>query len=202
MEVKDLKQDKRNYRKHNNENLRLIKKSIKEVGLGRSIVIDAENEIVCGNGLVSQLDRSTPVKVIETDGTELVVVKRVDLKTKDKKRRKLAVLDNTTSDTSEQNLALMKEDFEIPELLDLGVKIKVKDEEDEPEVEFTEELMEEHNFVVLYFDNSVDWLQAQTVFGDLLKNKQSLGSHKGYRKIGIGRVIRGAEFLKKITEGN
>lgn len=202
MEVKDLKQDKRNYRKHNNENLRLIKKSIKEVGLGRSIVIDAENEIVCGNGLVSQLDRSTPVKVIEIDGTELVVVKRVDLKTKDKKRRKLAVLDNTTSDTSEQNLALMKEDFEIPELLDLGVKIKVKDEEDEPEVEFTEELMEEHNFVVLYFDNSVDWLQAQTVFGDLLKNKQSLGSHKGYRKIGIGRVIRGAEFLKKITEGN
>lgn len=38
MEIKDLKQDKRNYRKHNDKNLQLINKSVKEVGLGRSIV--------------------------------------------------------------------------------------------------------------------------------------------------------------------
>ena len=40
MQLKDLKQDRRNYRKHNKKNLDLIKKSVNDVGLGRSIVID------------------------------------------------------------------------------------------------------------------------------------------------------------------
>jgi hypothetical protein len=123
MQVKDLKQDRRNYRKHNERNLDLIKKSINEVGLGRSIVIDSENEIVCGNGLVSQLDKNTPVKVIETDGSELVVVKRTDLNTDDEKRKKLAVMDNSTSDSSEFDIDLMSEDFTNGELLDMGVVI-------------------------------------------------------------------------------
>lgn len=123
MQIKDLKQDKRNYRKHNERNLDLIKKSVDEVGLGRSIVIDSENEIVCGNGLVSQLDEKTPVKVIETDGSELVVVKRTDLKTEDEKRKKLAIMDNSTSDSSEFDIELLKEDFEIPELNDLGLPV-------------------------------------------------------------------------------
>lgn len=83
MKLEDLKQDKRNYRKHNKRNLDLIKKSVAEVGLGRSVVIDNDNEIICGNGLVSTLDKDTKVKVIETDGSELVVVKRTDLKTEE-----------------------------------------------------------------------------------------------------------------------
>jgi site-specific DNA-methyltransferase (adenine-specific) len=123
MQVKDLKQDHRNYRKHNERNLDLIKKSINEVGLGRSIVIDSENEIVCGNGLVSQLDKNTPVKVIETDGSELVVVKRTDLNTNDEKRKKLAVMDNSTSDSSEFDLELLSVDFEVPELKDMGIDV-------------------------------------------------------------------------------
>lgn len=55
MKVEDLKFDKRNYRKHDDKNRELIKKSINEVGFGRSIVIDNENEIVCGNGVVAKL---------------------------------------------------------------------------------------------------------------------------------------------------
>ena len=107
MNLKDLKQDKRNYRKHNKKNLDLIKKSVDEVGLGRSVVIDSENEIICGNGLVSTLDKNTKVKVVETDGSELVVVKRTDLKTDDEKRKQLAVMDNSTSDSSEFDFELL-----------------------------------------------------------------------------------------------
>lgn len=121
MQIKDLKQDKRNYRKHNQRNLDLIKKSVKDVGLGRSIVIDNENEIICGNGLVSQLDKNTPVKVIETDGSELVVVKRTDLATDDDKRKQLAVMDNSSSDSSEFDIELLNEDFEIDTLQEWGI---------------------------------------------------------------------------------
>lgn len=121
MQIKDLKQDKRNYRKHNQQNLDLIKKSVSEVGLGRSVVIDNENEIVCGNGLVSTLDKNTPIKVIETDGTELVVVKRTDLNTNDEKRKQLAIMDNSTSDSSEFDLDMLQADFDVEQLQDWGL---------------------------------------------------------------------------------
>lgn len=121
MELKDLKQDKRNYRKHNKRNLDLIKKSVAEVGLGRSVVIDKENEIICGNGLVSTLDKNTPVRIVETDGSELVVVKRTDLATGDDKRKQLAVMDNSASDSSEFDFELLQEDFDTYTLEDWGI---------------------------------------------------------------------------------
>ena len=96
----EIKFDKRNYRKHGNKNKKLIKKSLEECGAGRSIVIDNDGEIIGGNGIYEAWGNK-PVKVIETDGSELVVVKRTDLRTGDEKRKRLAVLDNSTSDTSE-----------------------------------------------------------------------------------------------------
>lgn len=123
MQIKDLKQDKRNYRKHNQRNLDLIKKSVNEVGLGRSVVIDNENEIICGNGLVSTLDKNTKIRLIETDGSELVVVKRTDLSTDDEKRKKLAVMDNSTSDSSEFDLELLRVDFDDNNLVEYGIDI-------------------------------------------------------------------------------
>ena len=98
MELKDIKFDSKNYRKHSDENKALIKKSIKETGLGRSVVIDSENELIAGNGVVSQLPEGTPIRVIETDGSELVVVKRTDLNTEEEERKKLARMDNSASD--------------------------------------------------------------------------------------------------------
>lgn len=197
----EIKFDKRNYRKHNDKNKRLINKSLKELGAGRSILVDSEDEIIGGNGVYEQAKKlGIKTRVIETDGSELVVVKRTDLKTDDEKRKKLAVLDNSTSDTSDFDNNLLTSDFDINQLAELGVDIKEKKPDVDGGVEFTEELGEEHNYIVLYFDNSVDWLQAETVFGDFIKKKQSLNSKEGYRKIGIGRVVRGADFLKEFTK--
>lgn len=75
----------------------------------------------------------------------------------------------------------------------------LKREKDEPEVEFSEELLEEHNYVVLYFDNEVDWLQAQTLFN--LKPVRALHTRKGFLTQGIGRVIKGPEAIERIREG-
>ena len=195
----EIKFDKRNYRKHGNKNKKLIKKSLEECGAGRSIVIDNDGEIIGGNGIYEAWGNK-PVKVIETDGSELVVVKRTDLRTGDEKRKRLAVLDNSTSDTSEFDNKLLETDFDINQLEELGIEIKEKKEDVDGEVPFTEELGEEHNYIVLYFDNSVDWLQAETLFGDFIKKKQALSSKDGYRKMGVGRVVRGADFLKEITK--
>ena len=131
MQLKDLKQDKRNYRKHNDRNISLIRKSVDDCGLGRSIVIDNENEIIAGNGLVSAISKNTPIKVIESTGKELIVVKRTDLSTKDEKRKKLAVMDNSASDSSEFDLELLKLDFDDFKLQEMGIDIETTEEETE-----------------------------------------------------------------------
>lgn len=145
MKIEDLKFDQRNYRRHNDRNKELIKKSIEEVGFGRSIVIDSENEIVCGNGVVSQADKKTPVKVIETDGSELVVIKRTDLKTSDSKRKQLAVMDNSASDTSDFDMELLQEDFSVDDLNDWGIEIKLEKESDLTDI--SDELKETYEVV-------------------------------------------------------
>lgn len=65
-----------------------------------------------------------------------------------------------------------------------------------PEIEFTEELYEAHNYVVLYFDNEVDWLQLQTLYP--LNSVKALDSKEKYEKKGIGRVVKGSDFLDKV----
>lgn len=191
----EIKFDKRNYRIHNDKNKKLIKKSLEELGAGRSIVIDNDGEIIGGNG-VFEAWGDKPIKVVESDGSELVVVKRTDLSTNDEKRKKFAVMDNSTSDTSDFDLKLLKTDFNIPDLKDMGIEIKEIKKEEEPEIKFTEELLEEHNYIVLYFDNSVDWLQAESIFG--LETVQALGSKEGFRKMGVGRVIKGSKAIERI----
>lgn len=116
--------DKRNYRKHSNRNKDLINKSLKECGAGRSIVVDNEDNIIAGNGIYEQAQKlGIKTKIVETDGSELVVVKRTDLATDDEKRKQLAVMDNSTSDSSEFDFELLNEDFEAETLSDWGLDV-------------------------------------------------------------------------------
>lgn len=117
-----IKKDKRNYRIHNDRNKALIRKSLDECGAGRSILIDNDDEIIAGNGVYEQAkEMGFPVKIVETDGKELVVVKRTDLKTEDAIRKRLAIMDNSTSDSSKFDIQLLNTDFSTPELQELGV---------------------------------------------------------------------------------
>lgn len=156
----DIKLDKRNYRKHNDKNKKLIQKSLKECGTGRSIIIDANNEIIGGNGVFEQAQKlNIPVKIIETDGSELIAVKRTDLKNNDERRKQLAIMDNSTSDSSEWELDLLQSDFEVDTLNDWGVDLDFEDLE--PEVEIIE-------------DEVPDEVKTRAKLGDIWQ----LGNHR------------------------
>lgn len=118
-----IKYDKNNYRIHSTENKQLIRKSLTDCGAGRSILLDNENEIIAGNGVYEQAKKlGIPVKIIETKGDELIAIKRTDLKTEDQKRKVLAVMDNTTSDSSEFDVEKLENDFGAGELSDFGIQ--------------------------------------------------------------------------------
>lgn len=132
----EIKFDKKNYRKHNDRNKDLINKSLKECGAGRSIVIDNEGEIIAGNGIYEQAKKlKIPTKIIETDGSELVVVKRTDLNTDDEKRKQLAIMDNSTSDSSEFDLDSLQADFNVEQLQDWGLDVEFESLEEQEIIE-------------------------------------------------------------------
>lgn len=115
----ELKFDPKNYRIHGEKNKRLIQKSLVDCGAGRSILIDKEDCIIAGNGVYEQAQElGLKVRVIESDGTELIAIKRTDLKTEDARRKALALADNYTSDTSVFDIEAVMEDF-TPDELDL-----------------------------------------------------------------------------------
>jgi len=155
-----IKHDKRNYRKHSDRNKALIQKSLSETGAGRSIVIDADNEIIGGNG-VFEAWGDKPIQVIESDGSSLIVVKRTDLKTDDPKRKQLAIMDNSTSDSSEFDMELLQCDFDSFELEGFGV-------DGLGEVDEVLEAQEDD------FDVPEGGIETDIVLGDLFE----IGSHR------------------------
>lgn len=68
------------------------------------------------------------------------------------------------------------------------------------EIDFTTELLEENNYIVFSFDNTIDFQSVEQIFD--LKSVHSLDSVDGYERKGTGRVINGKELLKKIHDNS
>lgn len=96
--VEVLIPDNKNFNKHTEYGMHILEESIRKFGLGRSILIDKNNRIIAGNGVVetaSQIDLDK-VLVVETDGNTLVAVKRKDVDLDSAKGREFALADNAT----------------------------------------------------------------------------------------------------------
>ena len=97
--ISDLKFDDKNFNKHTEHGMSLLEKSLKENGAGRSILIDKDNNIIAGNGIIEAAGQAglEKVKIVETTGDEIIAVKRTDLKLDSKKGREMALADNATA---------------------------------------------------------------------------------------------------------
>lgn len=121
---KKIKYDSNNFRKHSDKNKRMIRKSLEELGAGRSVVIDADDELIAGNGVYEQAEAlGLGIKVVETDGSELVVVKRTDLHSDDERRKRLAFADNATSDHVEWDFGALEMNIDAETLKAFNVVI-------------------------------------------------------------------------------
>ena len=195
VDVNDLVPFKRNPKKHEIEDINLIIKSIERNGWGDPLLVCPETkEILSGNGRLMAAKKM---------GLDKVPVVYAPEGLTEKQKADLVIASNKLVEVSgyNDNLQILIDMFELnPE--DFGMQAienaVAEMEDDEPEVPFTEELREEHNYIVLYFDNDVDWLQAETLFGKYLTTKQALNSKEGFRKMGVGRVVRGADVLKDL----
>lgn len=115
--IEDLRQDSLNFNRGTYEGEVLMEKSLKRLKAGRSILIDKDNNIVAGNKTAEVAARlGMKVRVVETDGSELVAVKRTDLDINSREGREMALADNSTAHVNlswdEENLATAAELYE------------------------------------------------------------------------------------------
>ena len=99
--ISELKSDHKNARRRTDRSSDLIKESLQRYGAARSIVIDEDNRILAGNGTIEGAKAAgiKNLRIIETDGDEIIAVKRTGL-TEDQKVG-LALADNRNADLSE-----------------------------------------------------------------------------------------------------
>jgi hypothetical protein len=199
MAVKDIKPFERNAKKHDETQIKNVMESIKQFGFAQPLAVDENNVLIIGH---CRLIAAKRLKLKE------VPVVRMDELTQEQVD-KLRLLDNKLNE-SDWDFELLSED--IPTLdfsdfeIDWGLKSNDNKEDEETEVEFSEILGEENNYIVLQFKNDVDWLQAQSLFD--IKNIKCYSTRKDGKitkkmeRVGVGRVLDGAEVLKKLTGEN
>lgn len=97
--LSELIPDDKNLNKHTQYGMSLLEKSVRGHKFGRSILVDKNNRIIAGNGIVETAANigAEDIRIIETTGDELVVVKRTDVDLDTKEGREMALADNATS---------------------------------------------------------------------------------------------------------
>lgn len=189
----------------------LLELSLREYKAGRSLLADGKGVLLGGNktkkaATALGLD---DVIVVETDGDELVVVKRVDLDLeKDEKARELAYMDNRAGEVNLRwdanqvaadiaegvDLSLMFYDDELDKITGGAVEEDGGEEEKEAFPEMELQPFEHYDYVMLVFRDTFDWSQAVDFFG---LEKQGFTVTKNQRKVGLIRVIDGRKALEK-----
>jgi hypothetical protein len=200
--VEDLAPYELNSRTHSEEQVVQIANSIKEFGFTNPILLDGENGILAGHG------RLAASKLLEMK--EVPTIQLADLS--EDQKRAYVIADNKIALNAGWDNDLLK--VELTNLMDAKYDIsllgfddkeitKLFDEETNAvvgEIKFSEELLESHNYIVLYFDNDIDWLSAKSHFQlDSVYSKRANG--KPWSK-GTGRVVHGGQYLTKLGGAN
>lgn len=195
MSIDAIKPYVRNAKKHPQSQIENVAESIKKFGFVQPIVVDGEGCIIIGHC------RYEASKRLGLEEVPCVMLEDLT----DEEVRKLRLLDNKLNE-SPWDMSLLE--VEIADLdfgdFDIDWKLKEDEEEIKGQVKFSEVLNEEHNYIVLYFDNDIDWLQAETLLKlpkvkALLTNKDGKES-KSFKRMGVARVMKGSEAIRRIQE--
>ena len=115
--IEDLTFDDKNFNKHTEFGMSLLEKSLRNNGAGRSILIDKNNRIIGGNGVVEVAGQIglDQVRIVESDGSEIIAVKRTDIDLDSKQGREMALADNATAAADlqwdEEQIQFAEEEF-------------------------------------------------------------------------------------------
>lgn len=190
---------KRNPR-DNSKAIESVAESINDFGFNQPIVVDKNRVIIVGH------TRHAAALLL---GLKRVPVMVADHLTKSQVKS-YRIADNRTNENSfwledelahellsipaKQRKSTAFTDEELDDMIgDVATAVPVKGK-----VEFSEELLESQNYVVLFFNNDVDWLSARTHFR--LRSAFSKRCNGKPWSKGVGRVVDGAKYLRRMQK--
>lgn len=208
MKLVDLNLLPGNSKKHPERQIKVLVQSLRKHGQTRPLIVNRKetrgvrNVILAGNGtfeamgrlgwedcgvIVYSLNESDAIALAETDNKsgELGEVDEVNL------RANLKLIAGSDMDLAE--IGFMEDEVN---------KMLMDSEENylgnDPEIKFSKEFMESHNYVILYFDNELDWNTAidKLGLGKVHANDSKPGT--GYERKGLSQAINGSEVLGKL----
>lgn len=184
-----------NAKKHDSTQIANVAESIRQFGFVQPIVIDRNGVIVIGHC------RALAAKQLGMNEVPCVCVDDLT----PEQVNALRIVDNKSNESPWDFNILPDELAEIDLSgfdFDFGLDKKKNKEEIEGEVEFSEILGEENNYLVLQFKTDIDWLNAQSIFG--LETVKSYSTRKdgkvakNMERKGVARVLDGAKVLNEI----
>lgn len=166
--IADLIQDDRNLNKGTEEGRRLIEKSLRKFGAGRSVLIDKNNRIIAGNKTHENAEAigMDDVIIVETDGRKLVAVKRTDIDLDSPEGREMALADNATVkvdlEWDTEQLNSVADDFNIDTEEWGFAELKLTDDKDKLSDQYSQKIGQveyeprqtNHSISDLYTDNT------------------------------------------------
>lgn len=151
--ISDLRFDDKNFNQHTEYGMSLLEKSLRENGAGRSILIDKDNNIIAGNGIIEAAGNIglEDLQIVETDGTKIVAVKRTDVSLDSDQGREMALADNATASADlEWDKDAISEYFSKDDAEKWGVNLGWDDEKEIKDLDIS-------NYVVeIYCENEAD----------------------------------------------
>lgn len=128
IKISELIPDDKNNNKHTAYGMDLLEKSVNKVGIIESITVSNDDKIISGNARHEVIGKNFTKEalVIETDGTQPIIIKRTDIESDTKQFYEASILANTTSkkniDFDMEVIDSLAVEYDI-DVVDLGVDI-------------------------------------------------------------------------------
>ena len=194
----ELRPNPKNWRKHPRAQKEALRGLLAEVGYADALLareLDDGSLMLLDGHLRAEITPDTKVPVLVLDVTE------------EEGDKILATLDPLAALAKADDAALkglldqVETDSEaVREMLDGLVKDKGgAGQQPGAELEISPELFERHDYIVIYFDNELDWHVATEALGVKTVLSGQVGGTK-FRHKGIGRVLSAAKLLELIQK--
>ena len=185
IKLSSITPDDKNNNKHTAYGMDLLEKSVNKVGIIESITVSNDDKIISGNARHEIFGKNFTKEalVIETDGTQPIIIKRTDIESDTKQFYEASILANTTAkkniDFDIEVIESLGVEYDI-DIVDLGVDIvdysdgenEITSEIEDKEIKAIQRL--EDKFIVPPFSilNARDgkWQDRKKYWKDLIKD--------------------------------
>ena len=195
-ELKELPGNPRTIKKDQFEKLKKSLKDNKDYFEARPIILsDRTGELV----ILAGNQRYKAAQAIGMNEVPTILLKGLT----EQREKEIIIRDNVNN--GEWDSDILANNWEIEELAEWGAPVPVmKEKDEEGEVQFAEFIDEENNYILLKFTTDIDWINACSIFdikpGQCYSTRRDGVITDSMHRIGVARVIDGAEALRRITK--